>query len=101
MHCTWHRWEEDGPGEVLRQQHKEHDANRPHIPSHIGNRDLLQELNTNNDQFTNIEARRKLWLLMCLMVPVGELLQLAVRLCHPKVTDTGSTIKNQAANSWD
>jgi hypothetical protein len=27
-----------------------HDANRPHILSHIGNRDLLQESHTNNDK---------------------------------------------------
>ncbi len=53
MHCTWHRWEEDGPGEVLRQQHKEHDADRPNILSHIDNCDLLQESHTdNNDQDT-------------------------------------------------
>jgi hypothetical protein len=39
-------------GEVLRQQHKEHDANQPHILSHISNCDLLQESYTNNDQCT-------------------------------------------------
>jgi hypothetical protein len=54
------------PGEVLRQQHKEHDANRPHFLSHIGNRDLLQESHTNNDQYTNIVVKRKFWLLMLL-----------------------------------
>jgi hypothetical protein len=59
------------PGEVLRQQHKEHDANRPHILSHIGNRDLLQESHTNNnDRCTQTLWRSASSAAMYLMVPL-------------------------------
>jgi hypothetical protein len=79
------------PGELLRQQHKEHDTFRPHILSHIGNCDL-QESHNNNDRCTNIVVKRKL----CRHVPHGAVAKprrLAVCLCHPKVTYAGSMIR--------
>jgi hypothetical protein len=81
------------PGEVLRQQHKEHDAYRPHILSHIGNCDLLQESHIdNNDQDTQALWRSA----SCGRGPhdaVAQPRRLAVRLRHPKVTYAGSTIR--------
>jgi hypothetical protein len=41
-------------GEVLRQQHKEHDANRPQVLSYIGNFDLQESHTDNDDRCTQI-----------------------------------------------
>jgi hypothetical protein len=80
------------PGEVLRQQHKEHDANRQHILSHIGDSDLLQESQTNNDRCKPTLWRSASSVAMYLMVPLPSHDDSPLRR-HAKVTDAGSTIR--------
>ncbi len=80
------------PGEVLRQQHTEHDANRRHVLSHTGKGDRLLESKYDNDQ-----CKQQLWfsansVAKYFMVPLPNRDD-AVCLRHAKATYAGSTIR--------